>query len=182
MMLTHVVVLMIDTGDHDYLSAHPTLEGAINEIHAHAVKNWESAGINTEIPEDQQDAIDVYFKHANREGASLEVIDLATSKMVHTDRIPKRVRKCHENDSEINCKVGAYNFEIYLAGGCVDGGWGGTITTNLKDDTAGDATYYTSIDAIESLVLAHACADIAVDDPMYIEGLESMLEALGNAS
>jgi hypothetical protein len=36
------------------------------------------------------------------------------------------------------------------------------------------------IDAIESLILAHACAGIDIESPAYIEGIETAVEACSN--
>lgn len=71
----------------------------------------------------------------------------------------------------------AYGMVVTLAGS------GGTIKSNLKDgDPAdyGDAEYLAGVDAIESLVLAHAVAGIDVTSPAYLEGLETAVEALTN--
>ena len=55
----------------------------------------------------------------------------------------------------------------------------GTITSDLKQDTtAEDVEYVAAIDALESLVLAHACAGIDVTTPAYIEGIETAVEAI----
>lgn len=66
-----------------------------------------------------------------------------------------------------------------------DTGEAGTIRSALSaavDENprdAVDATALTSaLDAIESLVLAHACAGIDVESPAYIEGIET---AVGKA-
>jgi hypothetical protein len=42
------------------------------------------------------------------------------------------------------------------------------------------ANYNSGIDAIESMVLAHACAGIDVEDPKYLEGIETAVQALAN--
>ena len=39
-----------------------------------------------------------------------------------------------------------------------------------------------ALDAIESLILAHACAGVDVESPAYIEGLETALDAIDNNS
>lgn len=36
------------------------------------------------------------------------------------------------------------------------------------------------IDAIESLILAHACAGINISSKKYVEGLQTALDAIGN--
>jgi hypothetical protein len=58
----------------------------------------------------------------------------------------------------------------------------GTITSDLRD--TGDAIevrrYNAAIDALESLILAHACAGVDVESPAYVEGIETAVEAIGN--
>lgn len=67
----------------------------------------------------------------------------------------------------------------------LDGTGGGTITSDLRDeaDDTGldeDRTWLAFVDAIESIVLAHACAGIQVTTPQYIEGIETAVEAGAN--
>ena len=50
-------------------------------------------------------------------------------------------------------------------------GQGGTITSDLEKP---------QFDAIESLILAHACAGIDVTSPAYVEGIETAVEAIAN--
>ena len=64
---------------------------------------------------------------------------------------------------------------------------GGSIESDLKVPEVGDEEdaesnhdYNVATDAIESLVLAHACAGIDVSSPDYLEGLETALEACAN--
>jgi hypothetical protein len=44
-----------------------------------------------------------------------------------------------------------------------------------------DDAYDLMLDGIESLVLAHACAGVNVEDTEYMEGLNTALEAIANA-
>jgi hypothetical protein len=56
---------------------------------------------------------------------------------------------------------------------------GGKITSDLKkraDSRLGRA----AMDAVEALVLAHACAGVDVASPAYTEGLETAVEACWN--
>ena len=63
--------------------------------------------------------------------------------------------------------------------------WGGTITSNLKetcqdddpDEIAGYDRYNDMMDALESIILAHACAGINVGTPLYIEGIQTACDA-----
>ena len=56
---------------------------------------------------------------------------------------------------------------------------GGTIASDLKGD--GDNSELTAaIDAIESLILAHACAGVDIADLAYVEGIETAVETCWN--
>jgi hypothetical protein len=55
----------------------------------------------------------------------------------------------------------------------------GTIASDLKGD--GDNPQLTAaMDAIESLILAHACAGVDVASPAYVEGIETAVETCWN--
>ena len=62
----------------------------------------------------------------------------------------------------------------------------GTIESGLKKHMVGDEPtpcdfeITGAIDAIESLILAHAVAGIDVSTPAYVEGLESCIESIAN--
>ena len=56
----------------------------------------------------------------------------------------------------------------------------GTITSNLRIDSDLEDKEDLVIDAIESLVLAHACAGIDVTSNGYVEGIETVIDALGD--
>jgi hypothetical protein len=51
----------------------------------------------------------------------------------------------------------------------------GTISSDLHDE--GDSR---ALDALESLILAHAVAGVDVESPAYLEGIETALDALAN--
>ena len=54
---------------------------------------------------------------------------------------------------------------------------GGKIISDLK---GGNRLCRAAMEAIESLVLAHACAGVDVASPAYIEGIETAVEACCN--
>ena len=63
---------------------------------------------------------------------------------------------------------------------CGDPGCG-KITSDLKTVTTLRAgPFNNAIDALEALILAHACAGIDVTSPAYVEGVETAVEAIGN--
>ena len=61
----------------------------------------------------------------------------------------------------------------------VDGRRKGHIQTADFDDFS-DPTWTAAMDAIECLVLAHACVGVDVESAAYLGGLNSALEAISN--
>lgn len=62
---------------------------------------------------------------------------------------------------------------------------GNIIEGTLKDDyECGDAalddSFNNMMDALESILLAHACAGIDIISPAYLEGLETAINACAN--
>ena len=68
-------------------------------------------------------------------------------------------------------RLPCYSIVIELFGGRDD--TAGTIKSELTDEGV-------AMDAIESLILAHACAGVDVKAPKYIEGIETAVEACWN--
>ncbi len=56
----------------------------------------------------------------------------------------------------------------------------GSVTSSLHSSDAGDDRFNAAMDAVESLVLAHACAGIDVTDLRYVEGLRTCIDACAN--
>ena len=52
---------------------------------------------------------------------------------------------------------------------------GGTITSGLHEEISKE-----SADALESLILAHACAGTNIEGLNYIEGVRTAVEAIGD--
>jgi hypothetical protein len=84
-------------------------------------------------------------------------------------------------DKHIKIHVGYVTFEIDVFANSKSG----SITSyNLccEDDVDDeDAIIYTHMmDAIESLILAHACTGVDVTTPKYIEGVKTAIESCAN--
>jgi hypothetical protein len=63
----------------------------------------------------------------------------------------------------------------------------GTIESKLRlagQDSAGTdfEAFDARVDAVESMILAHACAGVDIASPAYIEGIESAIDAIVNYS
>ncbi len=56
----------------------------------------------------------------------------------------------------------------------------GAIDTDLHEDGEDHDDYNMAIDGLESLILAHACAGVDVEDPRYVEGVGTAIEAIVN--
>ncbi len=55
----------------------------------------------------------------------------------------------------------------------------GTISSDLHSPSSGPE-FLAAIDALESLVLAHACSGIDICSPAYLEGIETAVDAITN--
>jgi len=75
-------------------------------------------------------------------------------------------------------KIGCYNIEVTL-----DGRGGGSITSELHDkavETPMSQRYNAAMDAVESMVLAHACAGVDITRAAYLEGIETAVDKMIN--
>jgi hypothetical protein len=77
------------------------------------------------------------------------------------------------NDMDTILVLGHHTITVTL-----DGEGGGRVSSNLlPGDPCCDER--ASVDAIESVVLAHACAGVEIDTPRYKAGLEGAIDSLG---
>jgi hypothetical protein len=56
----------------------------------------------------------------------------------------------------------------------------GNVTSSLHTSEEDDEEFNAAMDAVESMVLAHACAGIDVTDPRYVEGVRTCIDACAN--
>jgi len=56
----------------------------------------------------------------------------------------------------------------------------GSISSSLHTADEDGDRFNAAIDAVESMVLAHACAGLDVTDPRYVEGIRTCVEACAN--
>ncbi len=56
----------------------------------------------------------------------------------------------------------------------------GSVTSSLHSSDADDDQFNAAMDAVESLVLAHACAGIDVTETRYVAGLRTCIDACEN--
>jgi len=75
-------------------------------------------------------------------------------------------------------KTNCYHIEV-----TIDENGRGSITSELHDkavETPMSQLFNAAMDAVESMVLAHACAGVDITAPAYIEGIETAVEAMAN--
>lgn len=81
-----------------------------------------------------------------------------------------------------------FNISVILVPGMNGSGWGGSISSQLKESDADCSTpddlrlaleFNAAMDGIESMILAHACAGIDVCSPAYVEGVETAVQSAG---
>ncbi len=83
----------------------------------------------------------------------------------------------------IEIRLPCYGITIHLDHDPAAGDPGcGKLTSDLKDETgtAAARTFNATVDGMEALILAHACAGIDVTTPAYIEGIETAVAAIGD--
>jgi hypothetical protein len=57
----------------------------------------------------------------------------------------------------------------------------GKLATRIEQSMEiGDEAFNAAVNAVESLVLAHACAGVPVDSEDYVTGVKTTLEAISN--
>ena len=97
---------------------------------------------------------------------------------------PRGTPKCakHKGVKKIEIRVGSDTISLQL-----DGRGGGASSSTLHITEADEdfgakyqPSYNSAIDGLESLVLAHACAGINVEDHRYVAGIAAALEAISN--
>jgi hypothetical protein len=70
--------------------------------------------------------------------------------------------------------------EVALSGPDAQGRRWGRVTSSLHARGKDDAHFNAAMDALESMVLGHACAGIDVTNPRYVEGIRTCLDACAN--
>lgn len=77
-----------------------------------------------------------------------------------------------------------FNLGIYDIVVTLSENGGGSISSSLNDGERDDGESYleyeAAVNAIESMILAHACAGITIDLPAYIEGIETAINTITN--
>lgn len=79
-----------------------------------------------------------------------------------------------QKNPKVPIKLPCYGIVVQL-----DGKGSGTIDSELHDDGEGAEISY-ALDGIESMILAHACAEIDISTPAYMQGIEIAVDSVHN--
>lgn len=105
---------------------------------------------------------------------SIDDMELAASEFVDKLNGVSQPTTPIEEVGKKTIELPIYNIVVKLDGKS------GSIRSLLKE-FEDDANLYTAaIDALESLILAHACAGIDITSPAYLEGIETAVDAIVN--
>jgi hypothetical protein len=85
-----------------------------------------------------------------------------------------------KHDVTIRLALDADWIELSLTYADARGRRSGSITSSLHTSEEDADEFNAAMDAVESMVLAHACAGIDVIDPRYVEGVRTCVEACAN--
>lgn len=85
-----------------------------------------------------------------------------------------------KQDVTIRISLDADWIELSLTYADARGRRSGTVTSSLHTSEEDDEEFNAAMDAVESMVLAHACAGIDVTDPRYVEGFRTCIDACAN--
>ena len=80
-------------------------------------------------------------------------------------------------DLTIRLSLGNDWIELGLSYADPGGRRSGTIRSSLRRTDGDDDSFNAAMNAIESIVLAHACAGIDVNDAHYVEGIRTCVAA-----
>ncbi len=82
-----------------------------------------------------------------------------------------------KRDVTIRLSLDADWIELSLTYADARGRRSGNVTSSLHASDPNDDQFNTAMHAVESMVLAHACAGIDVTDPRYVEGIRTCVES-----
>lgn len=78
-------------------------------------------------------------------------------------------------------ETNVFGITVFLDDPGTDGVAAGRIVSELRDGSDDpNVRYIAAVDALESLILAHACAGVDIVSPAYLEGVEAAVEAINN--
>jgi len=82
-----------------------------------------------------------------------------------------------KRDVTIRLALDADWIELSLTYADARGRRSGSVSSSLHSSDSGDDQFNAAMDAVESMVLAHACAGIDVTNSRYVEGLRTCIDA-----
>lgn len=126
-----------------------------------------------------------YGKQTNYDGGDIRYQCVNCGEVIEGATDHDSLLEITEKIEETVIKLPCFGIEVFLTG---DGG--GSIEDELQEvidyeneseeEVSEKQKYNDMVDALTSLILAHACAGIDIKTPAYIEGIETAVENIGN--
>ena len=164
--------------DHDLLPIEPPRpEETVREFKARAQNSADTLFLFLCREADDQIDVHEYLARLDRAIRDIEAVRDAFREQVRTLSPVEPARAKAGPDVTIRLSVDDDWIELGLGHPDVRGRRSGTVRSTLHTTDDQDDRFNAAMDAIESLVLAHACALIDVTDPRYVEGIRTSLAA-----
>lgn len=164
--------------DHDLLPIEPPKPGETIGEFAYRVENAEDTLFLFLCREAAED-IDAHVYMARLDRAIGDIQSVRDAFLENSDDDSSQP-KADKRDVTIKLALDNDWIELSLTYADAQGRKTGSVTSSLHSSEEGDERFNAAMDAVESMVLAHACAGIDVTDPRYVEGIRTCVEACAN--
>jgi len=164
--------------DHDLLPIEPPRPGqTISEFACRAENAGDTLFLFLCREADEEIDAHVYMTRLDRAIADIQSVRDAFTDNSDTGSYEQKTDK---RDVTIRLSLDDDWIELSLTYADAQGRRTGAVTSSLHSSGADDERFNAAVDAVESMVLAHACAGIDVTDPRYVEGIRTCVEACAN--
>ncbi len=164
--------------DHDLLPIEPPRSG--ETIHEFAARAGNAADtlflFLCREADDEIDASEFVARLDRAIGDIQSVRDALREDAVANSPVPEADKR----DVTIRLALDADWIELSLTYADSRGRRSGSVTSSLHTSDEDADEFNAAMDAVESMVLAHACAGIDVTDSRYVEGVRTCIEACAN--
>ena len=164
--------------DHDVLPVEPPKPGETIGVFAYRAENAGDT-LFLFLCREADDEIDahVYMARLDRAIGDIQSVRDAFRENLDTGSCDSKTDK---RDVTLRLTLDGDWIELALTYADAQGRRSGSVTSSLHSPEADDDSFNAAMDAVESMVLAHACAGIDVTDPRYVEGVRTCVESCAN--
>lgn len=151
----------IDRGIRGYYKCEANIDALLNAYDAAVAELWRPAEYDpNQLPPEERDAAQAEFR-------LLEKVLLKAAASLGAEDKPRQIKIVRLPGMTLRIPLTGLVYSALLQ----------SAREECEED---DANYNTALDALESLVLAHASNGVKVEEPRYVSGLIAALEAIAN--